>query len=227
MKSDEPHHIVYLDTTSIVKRIDETKKAMDAYAILERSATTGHLQCYTSFFSIMEALDQVKYDEYIRENIRESTDTPRSIVQNYKQDRRLSGRALRLARNKIEAWVSQYTPKIVVVAELDFKDFLMKADPLLLPLTVALHSSIFAPDAIHFSYALLLDCDILLTDDSQFSSEINRAMSDPKSPLRKQTFRLLGSMTGVEHPQKKKSGKLNIPIRAQSFKSFIRAAKGW
>jgi hypothetical protein len=193
---------------------------------METLAMEGYLRSYTSYFSLTEALDQVKYDEYLRDMIKRSDSPPRTIVHNYRQDRQLSGDSLGAARKKIEVWVSRYTPRTVVVAQVSFKSFLNEVDPLFLPYTVALHSAIFAPDAIHFSYALLLGCDLLLSSDSQFCKEINRAMSDQNSPLRKEAFKLLEGMTGINQPQKK-NNKLNIPIQAVGFRSFVQIAKHW
>lgn len=217
---------MYLDSDSIVREIDGDAEARAAYDMLENLAMQGYLRSYTSNFSLMEALDQIKYDEYLRDMIKRSSSPPRTIVHNYRQDRQLSSHSLGVARSRIEAWVSRYTPGTIVVAQLSSKGFLKEVDPFFLPYTIALHSAIFAPDAVHFSYALLLGCDLLLSSDYQFCKEINRAMSDRNSPLRKETFQLLESMTGVNQPQKK-NNKLNIPIQAVGFKPFVKIAQHW
>ncbi len=221
-----PQRLVYLDTTSIVREIESGKSASDAYTILTDLTTKGYLQCYTSRFALMETLDLFKDDEYLRDQITNSTEPPRIVIRNYRQDRKLSETALKNASSKLESWRQRHVPHLVIIAELKFKDYLKEVDPLQLPYVLALNSSISAADALHFSYALLLGCELVLSDDTQFCNQINIGMSNPRSPLRKQAFQLLETITGNKEPETRK-GKLNIPVKAVGFKSFIAMARRW
>jgi predicted nucleic acid-binding protein len=204
----------YVDTMGIVKWVEGAQLYRNAYNRLATKIASNQLVCYTSPFAVMEALDQLKENEYYAKQMRKGL-FPSTIQRDVRFKMSLDRSQLRNVSGKIGTWRTRARP-IIGVTHLS-NNPIQAAAVHSLSLDISLNSAIHAPDALHVAWALILGCDCFLTGDEHLKHEINKYFK-PRSKMYSTIVRSLCTIKGVTKTQL--LGGKRYLIQARGFKNL-------
>jgi hypothetical protein len=121
--------------------------------------------CYTSFFLSMELSDTKKDDLYFQEAINKRWEFKK--IMREKNNPCLEDHHFKK--------ISEYTDNLEETYPF-LSQLLLSKEGWQVALSISSYSNIWSPDAIHLATALSNDCDLLITNDSQFREEANKVV---------------------------------------------------
>ncbi len=159
-KIETPVPHIYLDTNVITAYIIEEEKWFSRIIKLLEFIKKEKWFCSTSYFCIMELLDNLKDNEFAIQKIITEKMTWKDF-RSSRGNRNLTEIQIKKQKNKL--LVALIKPLLV-----DVTPFRLKEDGWDFALKICSESNIFAPDAIHLATALESGSDLLVSKDGFF-----------------------------------------------------------
>jgi predicted nucleic acid-binding protein len=162
----------------------------------------------------MEFVDNLQENAYILQQLAKKENIS-EILQNKARKRVLERRRVKRVQDEVRAWLAANATVLSIVDVPDTARNVFR-----LASVMCLNGPIMAPDAVHLAIALLLGCDIVLTQDELFLKSVNEHLAKKGSAFRRLTFDHIAEITGAPIGQDELNAE-GLIIKAHNVDSFL------